>query len=341
MAHKNQPGLFEPLHRLEKLSKKGDPLEKLNAVIPWQSFASTLKKATVHVPKGPGGRTPYDCVQMFKVLVLQRLYNLSDEQVEFQINDRMTFQRFLGIGPGDPVPDATTVWMFREKLIHRRTVEELFEKFGRILEGHGLVAHEGSIVDATFVEVPRQRNSRGENEKIKNGETPADWSDAKRAQKDVDARWAKKNGITYFGYKDHVKIDAKSKLITKAVVTDASVHDSQAIGRLVDKKDAGRDLHADSAYAGRAIEDSLRGMKINPQINEKGFRNRPLTDEQKKENRKKSKVRARGEHVFGYITTVMRGILLRCIGIERAHGGITLMNLVYNMARFRFLLSRT
>jgi IS5 family transposase len=277
---------------------------------------------------------------MFKVLVLQRLYNLSDDQTEFQINDRMTFQRFLGIGPGDPVPDAKTIWLFREALIRRKAIEKLFDKFGGILEGHGLVAHKGSIVDATFVDVPRQRNSREENEKIKNGETPAEWSDAKRTQKDVDARWTKKNNEVHFGYKDHVKIDAKSKLITKAVVTDASVHDSQAIEQLVDKKDGGQALYADSAYVGREIEETLRGLKIKPQINEKGFRNRPLTDKQKKKNRVKSKVRARGEHVFGYMTTVMRGIMLRCIGIERAYGGITLMNLVYNMARFRFLLSR-
>lgn len=109
------------------------------------------------------------------------------------------------------------------------------------MRAKGYIAQEGSIVDASFVEVPRQRNSCEDNKKIKAGELPEGWDDpAKKnmvAHKDKDARWTKKNNQSYYGYKDHVKIDSKSKLITNYKVTDASVHDSQTLKDLLDEMD--------------------------------------------------------------------------------------------------------
>jgi transposase, IS5 family len=188
--------------------------------------------------RGAGGRPPYDSLMMFKVLILQRYYNLSDAQTQFQILDRLIFMRFLGLQLSDRVPDGKTVWLLRQRLTGCGAVEELFAVILRSLEAAGLVGNEGRIVDASFVEVPRQRNNRGDNARIKAGGMPDGWESKPkmRAQKDLDARWTKKNNLLVYGYTNHGKVDAKSKLITKYLVTDASVHDSQALGGLLERK---------------------------------------------------------------------------------------------------------
>jgi IS5 family transposase len=334
-----QFNFFSESERLELLSQQGDPLERLNKTIEWEIFRAQLKKCFQKSAKGPGGRPPFDYVMMFKVLVLQRLYNLYDAQMQFQILDRLSFQRFLGMRLHSDVPDEKTIWLFRETLTQQGMTKSIFEKFQKHLEFKGLIAHSGSIIDASFVEVPRQRNSPEENQQIKEGKTPEDWNDKpnKERQKDTDARWTKKNDQTFFGYKDHVKVDKKSKLITAYEVTDASVHDSKVLEDLIDKSDTHHDLYADSAYTGDHIENVLNKKKIRNRVHEKGYRNRPLTKQQKERNRKKSVIRARIEHVFGHITNSMNGFRIRSIGMTRARAMIGLINLVYNMSRYTYL----
>ena len=219
--------------------------------------------------------------------------------------------------------------------------DKMFDAFKQKLLDEHMILREGSIVDATFVDAPRQRNTREENEKIKAGAIPEDWkkdepkAKHKLRQKDTDARWVTKNKERHFGYKNHVKADQKSKLIDKYTVTDASVHDSQAMPDLITKDDQA--MYADSAYIGSAIAEALASNGIENQICENGFRNHPLTDEQKDCNRKKSKVRSRVEHISGFMTGSMNGITVRTIGITRAAFDIGLTNLLYNMRRYCFL----
>lgn len=155
----------------------------------------------------------------------------------------------------------------------------------------------------------------------------------KVAQKDVDARWTKKNNVSFYGYKNHIKADVKTKLIEHYVVTDASVHDSQTIEELLTQKDKGQELYADSAYTGEKQEEIYKKMEVIERIIEKGYRNKPLTEEQNKNNREKSKTRARVEHVFGFVENSMNGSYIRTIGIARAKAKIGLMNLTYNICR--------
>src|SRR5215469_5731024 len=164
-----QKGFFDENDRLEELSKLGDPLEKLNKHIKWEDYRSMLIKAFVKEPKGPGGRPPFDYVMMFKILVLQKLYNIADDKTEYLIKDRLSFQRFLGLQLCDTVPDAKTVWHFREVLNEAKVLEKIFYQFVKELEDKGIITRSGSIVDATFVDVPRQRNTREENKEIKEG----------------------------------------------------------------------------------------------------------------------------------------------------------------------------
>jgi len=333
-----QIGFFNESNCLNKLSKLGDQLEKLSLVIEWRMFESILKRVFAKEHKGTGGRPPYNYLLLFKILILQRLFNISDDQAEFQVNDRMSFRRFLGLSLGNQVPDAKTIWLFRDTLVKAGVMDELFNCFSRQLEERDIITHSGSIVDASFVEAPRQRNTRDENRQIKDGEVPEEWEKPenvhKLRQKDTDARWTKKNDERHYGYKDHVKVDAESKLITGYEVTDAAVHDSQALIELLDEKD--KVLYADSAYSGKPIAEQIP-EGIENQIHEKGYRNRPLNEEQKAENKRKSRIRVRIEHVFGHITGAMHRFTVRSIGIARASFNIGLINLIYNLCRFEIL----
>lgn len=338
MKNVNPLGLFDDHFLMEKLTQMGDPLERLNNYIDWTIFKAPLERAfsDESKDKSKGGRPSFDKLLMFKALIIQSLYNLSDDQLEYQIVDRSSFKRFLGLKKSDKVPDRKTFWFFREQLIEKDVIMALFKTFNQILDSAGIFAHEGKMVDASFVEAPRQRNTREENKHIKQtGTAPEQWKDTphKLYQKDVDARWTKKNNVTFFGYKNHIKADTKTKLIEEFIVTDASVHDSQPIEGLLTEKDKGQPLYADSAYTGEDQEKVYKNKEVINMVHEKGYRNKPLTDEQKADNREKSRVRVRVEHVFGFVENTMNGSIVRTIGILRAKAKIGMMNLTYNICR--------
>jgi len=333
------PGLFDHDKRMKKLSEGPNPLCRLSRRIDWGIFRPQLEGIFEKEAKGPGGRPRHDVVMMFKILVLQRYYNLSDEQTEYQINDRLSFQQFLGLTLSDSVPDQKTIWLFREELTRKGKIQTFFRRFERHLRDVGLMGHEGKMIDASFVDVPRQRNSREENEEIKQGGIPDSFqrNENRREQKDVEARWAKKGQESHYGYKNHVKANKRTKLIEDYEVTDASVHDSQVVEDLVEKNDG--TLHGDSAYTGKKIEKILERNGVKGEICCRGYRGHPLTEEQKRENREKSRIRVRVEHIFGFMTNTMReGLKMRCIGMRRIRAGIGLLNLVYNMARYEQIL---
>jgi IS5 family transposase len=337
-ARMGQLGFFDAEKRLAALSAKGDPLEAIDRLVPWESFRTDIE-AVVLTPddlkKSSAGRKPIDAIALFRMLVLQALNNLSDEQVEFQVRDRLSFTRFLRLGIEDSVPDATTLWLFREKLAKAGLTEKLFDRFDQHLAAQGYIARGGQIIDATIVPVPKQRNSRDENETVKGGKTPAEWEKkpAKLRQKDRDARWTKKHEQSFFGYKNHVNADAKHKLIRRYEVTDAAVHDSQTLDALLDKGNTSADVFADSAYRSAEIEAKLKASGFNSRIHRRAARNHPLSDAQTRANRAKSRIRARIEHVFGAQQNSAGGRIVRTIGIVRARAKIGLQNLAYNMRR--------
>ena len=333
---KREKTFFDEEDRLRRLATQGDPLLKLKARVDWGIFRDILEEAFKREHGAQGGRPPYDYLMMFKILILQRYYHLSDEQMEFQINDRLSFNRFLGIGLEDVVPDRTTIWNFREHLTNKGIVKELFKRLTTELMKKRMHVKKGVMVDASFVDVPKQRNSREENTTITEGNTPTAWTKhaAKIAQKDVDARWATKNKETHYGYKNHIKANVQTKVIETYCVSPASTHDSQAINTLIDDDtDKRRTLFADSAYAGAPIAKILAKKEITSKIHEKGYRNHPLTEHQKAHNKKKSKARVRVEHIFGFIHNSMGGSYIRSIGMRRAETNIGLMNITYNIFR--------
>jgi transposase, IS5 family len=333
-----QFGFFDADRRLAAITAKGDPLEMIARVVPFESFRAEIEAAVltpVSEKKSAAGRKPIDVVVMFRMLVLQSLYNLSDEQIEYQVRDRLSFTRFLGLGIEDAIPDGTTLWLFRETLAKAGLVEKLFERFGHHLEAKGYIARGGQMIDATIVLVPKQRNSRDENDEVKAGKTPEAWekNPAKNRQKDKDARWTKKHGKSFYGYKNHVNADAKHKLIRQYDVTDASVHDSQKFDGLLNQANTSSDVYADSAYRSAETEAKLSLRGLRSRIHQRANRNHPLSQAQENANRQKSRVRARIEHVFGAQQNSPGGRIVRTIGIARAKAKIGLQNLAYNMRR--------
>lgn len=339
-----QLGFFDLSRRYERLDAKNDPLAALDAMVPFEKFRSRLQaalvagglRAAVADRKSAAGRKPWDEVVIFKALVVQALYNLSDDQMEYQLRDRLSFMRFLGLGLEDAVPDATTLWLYREALAKAGAVEALFDLFDGYLKAKGYLAMGGQIVDATIVTAPRQRNSRDENDALKAGVIPEAWvrKPALNRQKDKDARWTKKHGRSYFGYKNHVTVDRRHKFVRRFVVTDAAVHDSQKLDDVLDASNTASEVWADSAYRSREIEAKLAERGLRSRIHRRAARGRPLTARQERANKARSRVRARVEHVFGHQTTAMAGKLVRTIGLVRAKMKIGMQNLAYNMRRF-------
>jgi IS5 family transposase len=275
---------------------------------------------------------------MFKILVIQSLYNLSDDAVEYQIMDRISFMRFLGLSLGDRVPDAKTIWLFREQLREAELIKKLFRQFDQFLRNSGFAAKKGQIIDASIVSAPKQRNSRDENQRIKEGKIPEDWDLAKRRQKDTDARWTKKMGKNHYGYKNHINIDVKNKLIRDYAVTDAATHDSQVFDELLDDDNTSREVFADSAYRSKEKLERLSQRKFRERLQRKGCRHQKLTEREKRGNHTRSRTRCRIEHVFGVQAMMAGDLILRTIGIARAKAKIGLRNLAYNIFRYKTLM---
>jgi len=333
-------GLFDYEFQLDEIKKHQPPLQKLNEIIDWEIFREVIEKSLINENrKSNAGRKPYDFILLFKIVILQRYYNLSDEQTEFQIKDRLSFLDFLDLQIGDNVPDEKTIWLFKEKLKDNHLSKELFDIFTDKLTTSGVVAREGTLVDASFVKVPKQRNKRVDNADIKKGAIPLEFGDNKNklAQKDCDARWVTKYKIKEFGYKDHISVDQKTKVITNYTVTPSSTHDSQTIKNLIDDND--NTLYADSAYKSEEIEEYLKENKVKSRVIQRAYRNKPLKNSQHKQNYKYSKTRVRVEHIFGTLKTSMNSALsLKAIGLERIKSLTGLVNLTYNLIRYEQLV---
>ena len=358
---RGQAGFFDLDERLKDLSSKGDTLERLNGLVSFELFRPDLAQAVPRADGSKGGCPAFDHVFMFKVLILQTSHSLSDERTEFLIKDRLSFMRFLGLGLADPVPDANTIWTFREALTRaefdgKPAIEVLFARFDAALRAAGFLAMGGQIIDASIVAAPKQRNTEEEKREIKAGRIPEAWKDkpAKLAQKDRDARWTVKwskakpaedgsarvdIAVPAFGYKNHLGIDRRHGLIRRWAVTDAARHDGAFLPVLLDKTNTASDVWGDTSYRSRANERHLADHGLRSQIHRKKPKGKPMPVRTAQANGRKSKVRAAVEHVFAHEKGPM-GLVVRTIGLARARVKIGLANLVFNMKRALWLTGR-
>jgi IS5 family transposase len=356
---KGQRGFWDVEHRLQELSRQGDPLEKLSLTVDFEIFRPVLDEAPGPRDAAQGGRPPFDAVLKFRMLVLQALHGLSLEQTEYLVRDRLSWMRFCGLGPGTAVPDAHTLWDFRESLIAAQVLDALFARLDQAITEAGYLPMSGQIVDATLVLAPRQRNTTGEKEQIRAGKTAHEiWAEkpAKARQKDVDARWTVKFSkakpspdgterpdiaIPTFGYKAHISIDRRHCVIRRPAVTDAAAHDGARLREgLIDPNNTASDVWADTAYRSKANEDDLRGIGKVSRIHVKKPKGKPMSKRTSQANAKKSSVRARVEHPFAVLKGPMR-LMVRTIGLARAEGAITFAAMAYNMKRWCWLDRRS
>lgn len=339
MSKKYSPQLsiFDGVHRQAKVNQF-DKLPFINALVRWEEFREELLEASGRNREyDQGGRPSYDVVKMFKILLLQRLYNLSDEGLEFRLNDSFSFQRFVGIESQETVPDAKTIWLFRERIAKSGAAERLFELFNRQLARQGFRAEKGTIVDASVVQVPvKGIGSKDDYQEIKEGKLPK-MTEMQKRQFDADARFTRKNGKYLYGYKNHINVDVKYKLIRECSVTDASVNESLIIGELLNKKNCSPRVFADACYDTVAARKAVKRYGLIAEIQKQRRSASMPKDKYTKYNSKRSRIRKRIEHVFGHQFISMRASVIRCVGKIRASTTIILNNLVYNMSRLRFL----
>lgn len=352
---RDQLGFFDVDDRLKRLSDLGDRLEAFRAAVDFELFRAELNVALGYSNGSEGGRPPFDPVMMFKILVIQATNNLSDERAEFLINDRLSFMRFLGLGLAERVPDARTIWLFREKLTKAGAIKTLFERFDATLRQTGYIAMSGQIVDASLIAAPRQHNSENEKQAIKGGRIPKDWKDkpAKLRQKDRDARWTVKFtkakprddgsmppvdlAIPLFGYQNHVSIDRGFGFIRRWTATDAAAYEGRRLREgLLDKSNTASGVWADTAYRSAANEAFLIRYGFVSHIHRKKPKGRIMPEATRRANNAKSTIRSRIEHVFAEQKERM-DLFIRTVGIARATTKIGLANLVYNIKRLIFL----
>ena len=263
--------------------------------------------------------------------------------------------RFLGLSLCDRVPDARTIWLFREKLTKAEAIKPLFERFDAALREASYIAMGGQIIDASLIAAPKQRNTEAEKAAIKDGRVPEDWEakPAKLRHKDRDARWTvkfskakpKADGtvaavdiaIPVFGYQNHVSIDREHGLIRRWDATDAAAYEGARLREgLLDKTNTAGAVWADTAYRSKANEEFLERNGFVSRIHRKKPPGRPMSETTRRANAIKSKVRSGVEHVFAAQKDKM-DLFIRTIGIARATMKIGLANLVYNMKRLVFL----
>ena len=325
-----------------KLDHIGDPLAALDATVDFQAIADRVAALLPKADYRKGGRPRFPILLMIKLLGIKQLYNLSDDQVEYQALDRVTFQRFLGLQSSSRIPDSKTFWAFQQTLLSVDAAPVIAEAVQQQLAMAGYMARNGQLIDASIIQAPVPHFTQAEKAMLDRGEVPAEWSPvcvqrtgrpAKRAQKDLEARWTKKHGKSYFGYKAHVSADVRYKLARKTAVTTAFVHDTKHFEDLLDESNTSREVSADKGYV-----DGERGARLTEanwrvKVQHKTKRGQPLSACQKGRNTRIAKVRARVEHVFAGLHHMGRQEI-RTIGLARAQFQITTKLAVYNLKRW-------
>ena len=315
------------LNETRRPSRISIKLEKINKIVNWDKV---LKLVQVVDKTGEQGGSPHiDLLIKVKMLFLQHLYNLSDPELEDQVNDRLSFQRFSGINFTKTVPDYTTIWRFKEALIGERVMDKLFKLILEEISSKDLLIKKGTLIDATIIESSSKPLS-----KANRNELEAQPS----SQIDTEAHSTKKRGKWYFGYKGHIGVDMGSKIIHSRSFTSAQVHDSQETDKLLRGDEQA--IFADSAYSIQADKRKARRKGVYYGILDKGTKKRKLSNKQKKTNRKKSRIRAKVEHPFAYIKERLNFKFTVAKTLLRNQFRFDFNCILYNIFRANYLLQK-
>jgi len=328
--------LFSGVKRWEKLDTLGDPPVFLECHVDLATLAAEVGRVAPRpTSENSGGRLPYPAETKVCILILKRLHNLSDEQIEYQLMARMSYQRCCGLTHSPRIPDRNRMRMFQNR-INLEGATALCDAVQQQLIRHGYIARCSQLIDANLVPPPSSTSRRTTRPSWARRGTGGLWFPATLRQKDLDASWTKKHGKSHHGCKLSINADKRYMLIRKIEMSDAAPHDSQHFDAVLDPANANRAVYADKGYASAEREQALRETRYWDRIQRKGASNHPLPKRQAQRNDTLAKVRSRVEHVFAGIEQ-MGGKLIRTIGIARAKFGMTLMAAAYNLKRLVYL----
>lgn len=286
---------------LEIIKSKIDWVKLLNPV------AEVISKQKEN--NSPAGRRTIDLLVIVKCFILQSIYNLSDPRLEEEIADRRSFQIFLDLNSQDSIPDETTICRYREMFARLDLDKKLFYEFNKQLKSLNLIVGKGTIVDATIKQAQATFGSRRDN----------------------DADYTKKRGKSYYGYKGHIAIDEDSEVIKTIEFTKASIHDSNQFDQLVDYSE--QSVFADKGYANKTRRKKLERRNIFDGILSKGYRNKPLSQTEKKFNKLLSTVRNKVERPFAYMKRILKYQRCSYYDLKRNRFEFIMAALVYNIRK--------
>jgi IS5 family transposase len=316
------------MSRRRKVSKALGTLKTISDFVDWRALVeivSVLDKSQT----GKGGRPPIDFEVKLKMIFLQSAFNLSDEELEDQLIDRLSFQQFVGLSFDEEIPDFTTIWHFKEGLIKSNLMNAVFAQINSDIARHGLILKKGTMADATLIQSSTRPLSNKKRDELV--EQPS-------KQIDVEAKSTVKNGKKHFGYKGHIGVDVESKIIRRRTFTAANVHDSQELENLLSGDE--QSIWGDKAYQSKATKQKARAKGIYSGILDKAARRRKLSSKQEKRNRQKSRVRAAVEHPFGFMKKKLKMTVAAAKTKARNALRFDMACIIYNISRATFLLKR-
>lgn len=317
---KSQISILDGAFNSRKKRCRSDTLlERINDFVNWNKL---VKFCQCIYKESKRGRPTIPIEFSLKCLILQYLYGLSDPALEDALIDRLSFQRFLGISFDTEIPDFSTIWRFRERLVKANLLDKLFEMVLQELEDRDLILRRGTLIDATLIQAARKPKKKREDNQGK---------DHQGSQQDNDASHTKKGKKSYYGYKGHIGMDQDSGIIRKKAFTTASVHDSQERDNLISGDE--RSVFGDKAYADDEQKRRMRKAGIYPGILDKGRRNRSLSKRQKKRNKQKSRVRNAVERPFAHFRNLYDYCRVRYVNLGRNDLHFTFLCIIYNIRR--------
>lgn len=294
------------------LSGGSTPLDRLSGLVKWYRF----EKLLAPLRDGGPGRAAWPPLVLFKALLLQSLYGLSDRELEEALGDRLSFRRFVGLGLEESIPDHTVLSRFRNLLVGEGLLEKLFGELDRQLEKAGVILKRGTMLDATLIDAVSAPPT------------------AERPSQDTDARITArkgKSGLT-FGYKAHVGVDEGSGLIRTVITTPANVNDTVVADRLVRGDE--KTVWTDAAYDTHARRARLKAEGRKVRIARRPNKHHPLPERLKRYNRLIARRRAAVETTFATLKNRMKLTVIRYVGLARAAAQVTMAAIAFNMRRW-------
>lgn len=314
---------------------------QIDKLIDWNPIRGIIEIAYTKGYK-PTGRPSYDSLILFKIELLRTWYGLSDGEVEEQVNDRLSFSRFVGLGLEDTAPDSTTVCRFRNTLVEADLYDMVLNEINRQLSAHGVIVKRGAIVDASITDTPRRPRGRKEYEVVEDRNEAADGDSSEQAMLkevvkpnvDGEARWIKKMGKLHFGYKRHTVTD-ENGLVLVEETTAANASDIRHLETPLQKANLPEEtpVYADKGYDSSQNRDILVRMRLKSRIMHKGSRGRKITEREQRVNARISKIRYKVERTFGSMHRWFRAGVARYVGLAKTHAQHIMEAVAYNLYR--------